>query len=129
MSAYEQVKEALEALIPGTWKFTAFEPLEDMPDVTGLTMKIREVRRHPAAPRSQYQVDWVLTITSSKTSRESADPELFDDLITFLFALDTTPGLTWLAWMGATKTVGDDYERLAYDITLQTIHQKESEAG
>ena len=129
MSAYQQMKEALEGLIPTGWKFTAFEPLEDLPDVTGLTMKVRTVQRHPAAPRSQYQVDWVLTITSSATSRKSADPQLFDDLITFLFALDTTPGLTWLGWTEATKAVGDDYERLAYDITIQTIHQKESEAG
>lgn len=125
MSAYTQVKEALEQLIPTGWMFTGYETLDEKPDVTGLTMKVREVRRDPAAPLSQYQVDWVLTVTSSYTSWEDADPSLFDDLIDFLITLDSTPGLTWLAWTQATKTVGDDLERLAYDITLQTHHQKE----
>lgn len=126
MSAYTQVKDAIEALVPTGWKFTGYEPLEDMPDVTGLTLKVREVRRLPQAPIGHVSVDWILTITTSYTSRETADPTLFDDLIDFIVALDAEPDLSWLAWTSATKTVGDDLERLAYDITLQTHHQKEA---
>jgi hypothetical protein len=118
------MKAALETILPDGWGFTAFEPLQDLPDVTSLTMKVSEIRRHPAAPLSNYQVDWVLTITTSYTSRETADPQLFDDLINFLFALDNTRELSWLAWSEAKKVVGDDLERLAYDITIQMIHDK-----
>src|SRR4051812_24107006 len=92
MSAYADMKAAIESVLPDGWKFTAYEPLEDIPDVTGVTMKIRSVRRLPAAPNAKFQVDWVLTITSPYTSRESADPQLFDDLIEFLTALDEANG-------------------------------------
>lgn len=120
MSAYSDLKTALEAVKPTGWSFTPWEPLQDMPDVTGLTMKIRSVSRLPAAPVGDYRIEWLLTITSPHPSRETADPQLFDDLLTFLAALDGAEGLTWLAWTEATKTVGDDLERLAYDITLIT---------
>jgi hypothetical protein len=79
----------------------------------------------PAAPVGHYRVDWVLTITTKYTSRQTADPALFDDLIDFLTALDEEPGLSWLGWTEAEKTVGDDLERLAYDITIYTLTQKE----
>lgn len=120
MSAYQSMQEALETILPEGWKFTGYEPLEELPDVTGVTMKIRSVTRLPAAPVGVYRVDWVLTITSPHTSRQSADPQLFDDLLMFLAALDGSPDIPGLGWIEATKTVGDDYERLAYDITVQT---------
>lgn len=120
MSAYRAMKTMIEGILPDGWKFTAYEPLQDLPDVTGVTMKIRQVSRLAAAPAGVYQVDWILTVTSSATSRESADPQLFDDLLSFLSALDSDPSLGGLGWTEASKTVGDDYERLAYDITIQT---------
>lgn len=120
MSAYGQMKTAIESIVPAGWKFTAFEPQFDVPDVTGLTLKLRSVSRLGAAPAGVYQVDWILTITSGSPSRETADPQLFDDLLEFLTALDGEPTLGGLGWTEATKTVGDDEERLAYDITIQT---------
>lgn len=126
MSVYQQLKTAIESILPVDWKLTDHEPTYDIPDVTGVTMKVREVRRLPAAPVGAYDVDWVITITSAIPSRETADPQLFDDLIDFLTALDSEPDLQWLAWTEATKTVGDDLERLAYDITVRTITQKEA---
>jgi hypothetical protein len=122
MSAYQMVKDAVASVLPEGWKFTAFEPLEDMPDVTGVTMKIRTVTRLPTAPLGAFQVDWILTVTSPNPSRETADPSLYDDLIDFLGALDKIG--TWLGWVDATKTVGDDLARLAYDITVRTLTTK-----
>lgn len=126
MSVYSDLKTALEGIKPEGWKITAYEPLSELPDVTSLTMKVRSVRRLPAAPDGAYQVEWVLTVTSSVPSRETADPTLFDELIDFLIALDTEPDLSWLGWTGAEKTVGDDLERLAYDITLITHSSKDT---
>lgn len=128
MSIYTQVKEAIEALVPATWKFTGYEKPEGspLPDVTELELKIRAVQRLPQAPKSQYQITWVLTVTSGVPSRQSADPGLADDLIAFLNDLDTSPALTWLGWASATKTVGADLDRLAYDIDLITLTNKES---
>lgn len=123
MSAYEMLADAVEAVIPDTWKLVRFEPLADMPDVTSVTIKIRSVSRMPGAPIGAYQVDWVLTVTSPHTSRESADPTLFDDLIDFLGELDGIG--SWLGWTEAEKTVGDDLERLAYDITVRMITKKD----
>ena len=128
MSAYAVMKAAIEGIMPDGWKFTAYEPLSDMPDVVGVTMKIRRVSRLGPAPAGLYQVDWILTITSPNTSRESADPQLFDDLLEFLTALDEAEGLGGLGWTSAEKTVGDDYERLAYDITIQTESTRETPA-
>jgi hypothetical protein len=125
MSVYKKLQETLEEILPEGWKFTEYEPLQDLPDVTGLTMKVREVRRIPQAPGAGYEVDWVVTVTSPNTSRETADPQLFDDLINLLIALDTLPDLSWLTWTEATKVVGDDLERLAYDITIRIITEKD----
>lgn len=124
MSAYTDLKEALERIIPAGWDFTPYEPTSELPDVTGLTMKIREVSRLSEAPGSAYRVDWVLTITSGLTSRESADPGLFDDLLEFLDRIDSDEAMKWLTWTSATKTVGEDFDRLAYDITLTTLTKK-----
>lgn len=130
MSAYEQLKTTLEGIIPSSWKFVSYEPTELAPEsfpdsVTGLTMKVRTVRRLPAAPIGAYEVEWILTVTAGTTSRPTADPTLFDDLIGFLADLDGDPSLSWLTWTQAEKAVGDDFDRLTYDITL-TIHtQKE----
>jgi hypothetical protein len=46
-------------------------------------------------------------------------------LINLLIALDTLPDLSWLTWTEATKVVGDDLERLAYDITIRIITEKD----
>ncbi|MDR7113884.1 5-formaminoimidazole-4-carboxamide-1-beta-D-ribofuranosyl 5'-monophosphate synthetase [Microbacterium trichothecenolyticum] len=128
MSAYQQMKAAIEGLLPDGWKFTAYEPLDDLPDVTGVTMKVRSVQRLPAAPMAKFQVDWVLTVTSPYTSRESADPQLFDDLIEFLIALDeANGGIPGLGAIESTKTVGDDFERLAYDITVQSEAERQTD--
>lgn len=126
MSVFQTVADAIESLLPEGWNFTPFEPIAELPDVTSLTLKIRTVSRLPAAPQGAYQVEWVLTVTSPYPSRERADKELADDLLDFLNALDTTPGLSWMGWTSATKTVGDDEERLAYDITLTTKTKKEA---
>lgn len=126
MSAYQQMKTALEGILPQGWKLTPWEPLLDLPDVVSVTMKVRTISRLPAAPLGAYQVDWVLTITAPTTSREGTDPILFDQLIEFVGALDDTDnGLSWMGWTEATKTVGDDLERLAYDITVRTRTNKE----
>lgn len=126
-SAYDQMKAAIEGILPEGWKFTDFEPLQDLPDVTGVTMKVRTIRKLPAAPIGMFQVDWVITITSPYTSRETADPQLFDDLILFLTALDeANGGIPGLGATESTKTVGDDLERLAYDITVQTESERET---
>lgn len=126
MSAFQTVAAAIEALLPEGWKFTPYEPLTELPDVTSATLKLRTVSRLPAAPQGSYQVEWVLTVTSPYPSRERADQQLADDLLDLLTNLDTEPGLSWIGWTTATKTVGDDLERLAYDITLTTITQKEA---
>jgi len=121
MSAYEDLKTALQVIIPDTWKFIPFETLDERADVTSVTMKVAAVRRLPAAGQGTIQVDWVLTVTSPYTSRETADPQLFDDLIEFVIDLDAHPDLAFLRWTEATKTVaGDALDRLAYDITVQT---------
>lgn len=125
MSAYDQLKTALESIIPSTWKFIPFEALDDRADVVAVTMKVSKIRQLPAAPVGSLQVDWVLTLTSQYTSRETADPQLFDDLIEFVIDLDTHPDLGFLAWTEATKTVaGEALDRLAYDITVQTHANK-----
>lgn len=118
MSAYTALKEALDALIPATWKLVPYEPVgDDLPDVTSVTMKIREVRRLRAAPLGKYEVDWVITITTPYTSRATSDPTLFDELVDFLGALEAEG----IAWTSATKVATDEFEqRLAYDITVQT---------
>jgi hypothetical protein len=125
MSIYQGLKTAIEGILPAGWALTPYEPIAEMPDATMVTMKVRTVSRLPAAPVGHYRVDWVLTITTKYTSRQTADPALFDDLIDFLTALDEEPGLSWLGWTEAEKTVGDDLERLAYDITIYTLTQKE----
>lgn len=129
MSMFTTLSTALATLIPNTWTLVEFEQTESTPppDVTTVELKLRTVRRLPAAPRGNYEVEWVVTITSPYTSRETADPQLYDDLIAFLLDLDTTEGLTWLGWTEATKTVGADLDRLAYDITV-TTHAKKDEA-
>lgn len=126
MSAYQTLKDVLEDITPEGWAFKGFEPLEEKPDAVTLTMKVRSVTRLPAAPLGAYQVSWVLTITSDLTSRESADPTLFDDLIDFLAVLDSDPTLHWLGWSSAEKVAaGEEFDRLAYDITLITTTKKE----
>lgn len=127
MSAYTMLHDAIEGIIPSDWSLEDFEASEGakLPDTTRVQMKVRTVRRLSAAPGGAYEVDWVLTVTSQYTSRETADPALYDDLIDFLYALDTTPGLSWLGWTEATKTVGDDLDRLAYDITVRIHTSKE----
>lgn len=127
MSVYQTVRNAIEALLPDGWEFTGYEPADaDLPDVTGLTLKLRTVSRLGVAPIGAYQTEWILTVTSGETSRETADPKLADDLVDFLLTLDETPNLSWLSWTSATKVIGDDYVRLAYDITLTTTTQKEA---
>lgn len=126
MSAFQTVADAIEQLLPEGWNFTPFEPTSELPDVTTATLKIRNVSRLPAAPLGAYQVEWILTVTSPYPSRERADKELADDLIDFLTNLDTEPSLSWIGWTSATKTVGDDLDRLAYDITLTTHTKKEA---
>jgi len=118
MSVFQTVADAISGVLPDGWKFTGFEPSADLPDVTSVTLKVRSVRRLPAAPIGHLEVDWILTVTSPYPSRERADPQLFDDLLDFIAALDTIPG--WFAWTEANKTVGDDLDRLAYDITIRT---------
>lgn len=126
MSAFTQVADAIKSVKPEPWRFLAYEPLADFPDITCLTLKVRTVARLDVAPIYTLRVEWILTITSPFPSRETADPQLFDDLILFLNALDDAPGLGWITWTEASKTVGDDEERLAYDITLQTHHTRDS---
>lgn len=128
MSAYQQMKDAIAPLIPATWKFDPFEPIQELPDVTYVTMKIRTVRRLAAAPLAKFQVDWVLTITSPYTSRETADPQLFEDLMELLFKLDEAHGgIPGLGMEEATKVVSDEFEqRLAYDITVQSEAERET---
>lgn len=125
MSAYTTFRDTIRQMMPSGWRLVGYEPVQDLPDVTSVTIKVREVRRLPASPIAAYQVDWVVTITSPHPSRETADPNLFDDLIDFLLALDAAPDLKWLGWTEAVKTVGDDNERLAYDITITTHTKKE----
>jgi len=126
-SAYQQMRDVIAPIIPAGWKFTDFEPLEDIPDVTGVTLKVRSVRKLPAAPVGMFQVDWVITITSPYTSRQTADPQLFDDLIEFLTALDeANGGIPGLGATESTKVVGDDLVRLAYDITVQSESERET---
>lgn len=129
MSAYDAMKATIEAVLPDGWKFTAYEPLIDLPDVTGVTMKIRSVAPLEGAPRGAYRVDWVLTITSHTKNRETSDPTLFDDLIKFLGALDTDDAAADVVWTEATKAVGDDDERLAYDITVRSHMQTTTDSG
>ncbi len=126
MSAYTQLRTALEGVLPDGWGFDAYEKPETAgpPDVTRVEMKIREVSPLPAAGLGTLRVDWVVTITSPTPSRETADPALFDDLIAFLVALDADQSLDWLVWTNASKTVGSDLDRLAYDITIQTHHAR-----
>lgn len=129
MKAYDLIVETLSGILPDGWKFTDYEPAnEELPEVTLLTLKIRSMNRLPAAPLGAMQIDWVLTITSGITSRESADPALAEDVYDFLVLLDSTPGLSWLSWTNATKvTASDTYDRLAYDITLtMTTNKKEA---
>lgn len=127
MSAYTTLKDAIEEIIPSSWYLVDYEqPVgSKMPDATQVEMKLRTVSRLSAAPGGAYQVEWVITITTQYTSRETADPSLYDDLIDFLYALDTNDGLSWLGWTEASKTVGDDLDRLAYDITVRTHTSKE----
>lgn len=126
MSAYQTLKTVLENILPEGWGFKGYEPIDETPDAVTLTMKVRSVTRLPAAPLGGYQVTWVLTITTDLPSRESADPELFDDLIDFLSVLDTDPSLSWLGWSNAEKVAaGEEFDRLAYDITLITTTTKE----
>lgn len=126
MSAFQTIADRIEALIPEGWNFTPYEPTSELPDVTTATLKIRTVTRLPAAPQGSYLVEWVLTVTSAYPSRERSDPELADDLLELLEAIDSAPHPQWVAWTTATKTVGDDLERLAYDINLITTTQKEA---
>lgn len=127
MSIYGDMKTAIEGLKPAHWKFLDHEPSVDpLPDATMLTLRVRTVSRLPAAPQGAYQVTWVLTITSGYTQRQQADPQLFDDLIDFLNALDEAPDLSWLAWTGAAKgNIDDERDRLVYDIDLIHTTQKE----
>lgn len=127
MSMFETVADAVWQLVPEGWGWTPYEEVEELPDVTTLSLKIRNVTRLPGAPQGAYQVEWVLTITSPYPQRERADSELADDLLQFLHALDEPEGPSWLAWTSASKVTASDYnDRLAYDITLTTITQKEA---
>lgn len=130
MSAYEDMKTAIAAVLPDGWKFYDYEPIEERPDVTSVSMKIRTVQRLAAAPMAKFQVDWVITITSPYTSRETADPQLFDDLMEFLIALDESQGgIPGLGAVEATKVVADEFEqRLAYDITVQSEAERAASA-
>lgn len=123
MSPYETVSAAIKAVLPDGWQFLAYEaPNEGAPDTTSVTLKIRGVNRLPAAPIGSLLIDWVLTITTEYPDREVADPELFNDLLEFLAALDEIE--PWLAWTTAEKAL-NEAGRLAYDITLQTQTKKE----
>lgn len=126
MSAYTQLKDAITGILPNGWSIKAYEPLAEVPDATTVTLKVRRVSRLPEAPMGAYRVDWILTVTSPSPSRETADPTLFDDLIDLLKAIDNAPDLEWLSWTDAKKTVGDDEQRLAYDITIRTQTAKEA---
>lgn len=126
MSAYTQLKDAITGILPNGWSIKAYEPLAEVPDATTVTLKVRRVSRLPEAPMGAYRVDWILTVTSPTPSRETADPTLFDDLIDLLIAIDNAPDLEWLSWTDAKKTVGDDEQRLAYDITIRTQTAKEA---
>lgn len=124
-SAYAMMSAAIATVLPAGWNQIDYEPLASLPDVTSVTLKIRTVSRLPSAPIGAYRVEWIVTVTSPYPSRETADPQLFDDLIEFLASLDADESLSWLAWTEATKTVGDDLERLAYDITVITHTQRD----
>lgn len=129
MSAYQQMKVAIAGLLPAGWKFIDYEPMQDVfPDVTSVTMRVRSVRRLTAAPIGMFQVDWVLTVTSPYPSRETADPQLFDDLIEFLTALDEAHGgIPGLGATESTKTAADaEDQRLAYDIVVQSESEREA---
>lgn len=127
MSIYGDMKAAVQKHAPADWKFIDHEPVVDpLPDATALTLRVRTVTRLPGAPMGGYQVTWVLTLTSGLTQRQSADPQLFDNLIDFLNALDADPDLPWLGWTAATKgNLEDEQSRLVYDIDLIHTTSKE----
>lgn len=121
MSAYTQMVEAIKSVKPVPWRLTEYEPVEDaIPDSTEITLKVSRVTKLPAAPFSHYQIDWIITLTTEYPSRQTADPQLFDDLITFLTSLLGVGD--WLEWAEAEKVVGSDLQRLAYDITVRAHH-------
>lgn len=129
MGMFTTLSTAITAVLPATWSLVEYEQTESVPppDVTTVEMKLRSVKRLPQTPQGHYSLEWIVTVTSPYTSRETADPQLYDDLVSFLIDLDTTAGLKWLGWSEANKTVGADLDRLAYDITV-TTHAKKDEA-
>lgn len=121
-TAFATLSTAIKPLLPTGWKLVGYEDTIDEPDTTTVVLKLRSVQRLPAAPRGAYLTEWVVTVISSHSDPEKADPGLFDGLINFLDDLDTADGLDWLGWTTAQKVI--DSGRLAYDITIQTTTTK-----
>lgn len=118
MDPQQEMADVIRGVIPSGWALLDYEASGDrLPDKQTVTLKIRSVRRIPEAPASGWQIDWILTLMTQYTSRQTADPQLSRDLLEFLLALAGAD--IRLKVIGADKTVGEDDDRLAYDITVQ----------
>lgn len=110
---------ALKPLIPRTWYIKPSHGTVDDVNKTVVKLKQLKIARLPEAPIGKHTISFVVTISAPNQNTQAAEDKLDDDVNALIHALD----VNGFDWKEATKVIDDN--RLAYDITLNLISEKE----
>lgn len=117
MSVRDDLVGAVEEAVPASWRVIPYQDSLDITDTVTVMFKQLSIQPLPAAPRSAYRVNYVLTLVPAAMDPANAEADLDAAVVQLLAALNP---LDWFAWEQANKVLFQS-TYMAYDITCWNI--------
>jgi hypothetical protein len=122
-SPRSQLMAQLEPLMPKNWRLVKYEDNSDQPDRVLIKVRMRGVSRMKEAPQGYYSTQAVLELITPETNPTKAEDSLDVVLFDLLDILDAiNPNL----WDTTEKVIDSGTKRLAYDVTINFVTQKDA---
>jgi len=114
----------LQPRFPSEWRLVKYEDNSDEPDRVLVKVRQRGVSRLKEAPQGFYTTQFVLELVTPETDVTKAEDSLDVALFELLDILDTiNPTL----WQSTEKVFDALLKRLAYDVTVNLVTNKDGQ--
>jgi hypothetical protein len=121
MSVRDELLAAITKVVEPDVHVIPYQDNVDVLDRRTIMFKQLTVQPLAAAPRSGYQVNYVLTLCTPHTDPEKGEADLDAFVLSLLGDLDA---LDWFAWSTADKVIGPGGQGMAYDVSAWIVGNK-----
>jgi hypothetical protein len=95
MTARKQVVDAIEPLLPKSWKVVPYLTSFDNIDRTVVMVHATRIAKFPQAPQGTYVIEFEATVLDPSKDPSRVWDELDDEVLEAIAALDTIDSLDW----------------------------------